>query len=76
MDDNYAYKSYKGCNHAGMMSDNKLIDYVKTIIYDKNNKSGVTEGKTNAISKYDKSRDYMGQCNNKLFSFSNYWILY
>ena len=72
MDDNYAYKSYKGCNHAGMMSDNKLIDYVKTIIYDKNNKSGVTEGKTNAISKYDKSRDYMGQCNNKLFSFSIY----
>ena len=56
LDANNSYKSFKGCNHAGMLSDNKLIDYLKTIIYNKNDATGVTEGKKAAVANYKRIR--------------------
>ena len=41
-----------------MLSDNKLIDYLKTIIYNKNDATGVTEGKKAAVANYKKDKDY------------------
>ena len=71
LDANNSYKSFKGCNHAGMLSDNKLIDYLKTIIYNKNDATGVTEGKKAAVANYKKDKDYVSACNNKLRALSD-----
>lgn len=71
LNDNNVYVSHKECNHASMLSDNKLIDYIGTIVYNKNDKTGVTDGKKKAVKNYNKSKDYLNECNNGLFAFSD-----
>ena len=72
LNDNNAYVSHKDCTHATMLSDNKLIDYIGTIVYTKNDKTGVTEGKKQAVKNYNKNKNYLNECNDGLFAFSDY----
>ena len=61
--------STSNCSHAKMLSDGKLIEYLKTLVYDKNDTTGKTKGKENAIKKYNKKLDYLNECNYKLKEF-------
>lgn len=71
LNDNNIYVSHKECNHASMLSDNKLIDYIGTLVFNKNDKTGVTDGKKKAVNNYNNSKDYLDECNNGLFAFSD-----
>ena len=64
---NGKYKS--GCDHAPMMNDDKLIDYVKTVIYYKNDPEEHFDEKKEALGRYDFNKDYDLTCSYKLKEF-------
>ena len=72
LNENNDYVSHNGCNHATMLSDNKLIDYIGSVIFNKEDTSGATSGRKQAIKNYNKNKDYLNECNNDLFAFSDF----
>ena len=60
------YKSDKKCDHGKMLSDNVLINYLKTIIYDKKASTSKTAGKASALKVYNKKTDFSLKCSNEL----------
>ena len=61
------YKS--GCNHTPMMNDDKLIDYVKTVIYYKNDPEEHFDEKKEALGRYNFNKNYDLTCSYKLKEF-------
>lgn len=64
---NKTYK--KGCDHAPMMIDNVLIDYIKTLIYPKNDQEEHFDEKREALLRYKFDSDYSKVCSYKLKEF-------
>ena len=63
------YDSGKKCEHAPMINDDNLIDYIKYEIYGKNEKNMWNESKKKALDNYvDKS--YVNECNDDLFNIA------
>ena len=60
------------CNHASMLHDNNLFEYIYSVINNaKDNIYDNIESKKEAIKKYDKNFDYIGTCNNDIYNFLN-----
>ena len=61
-------KYKKGCDHSPMMIDDKLIEYIKTIAYDKKDGEHFEE-KKGALLRYDFDTGYGGRCSYQLKDF-------
>ena len=71
--DNYnRYSQIKGCSHATMLGDNKLFEYLYSVVNDpKENMDDNIDSKIEAAKKYDSSYDYLGVCNNDIYDILN-----
>ena len=61
-------KEIAECNHAGMLHDKHLIQYIYSVINDPKETNIHTESKIEAAKKYDKYYDYVGVCNNNIYN--------
>ena len=61
-------KEIAECNHAGMLHDKHLIQYIYSVINDPKETNIHTESKIEAAKKYDKYYDYVGVCNNDIYN--------
>lgn len=67
---NGAYKNTGDCNHAGMLGDDNLIEFIQKTIYDPNMSVPVTDERKKVVSSYNKDKSYVDECNAKLLEFA------
>jgi hypothetical protein len=67
---NGAYKNTGDCNHAGMLGDDNLIEFIQKTIYDPNMSVPVTDERKKVVSSYNKDKSYVDECNAKLIEFA------
>ena len=56
----------KPCSHAAMISDSFLINYVETIINDRNEKINPSQDKMNAVKKFNPNENFVLHCNSNM----------
>ena len=66
--DNNVYKeNIEECSHASMLHDSELFQYIYSVVNDpKESVDDNIDSKKEAIKKYKKDYDYVGECNNDL----------
>ena len=60
-------KEKEKCDHSKMLSDNVLINYLFSTIYDSISNNDITEIKKSALKNYDSQFNYIEECNNDIF---------
>ena len=56
----------KPCSHSAMISDSFLINYVETIINDRNEKINPSQDKMNAVKKFNPNENFVLHCNSNM----------
>ena len=59
--------SIDDCQHAEMINDNKLIEYIISVVDDPKVNNVYTQDKINALKNYNSKYDYENQCNAELY---------
>ena len=60
----------KECNHASMLRDDNLFEYIYSVVNNpKNNINDNFESKKEAVNRYNQNFDYLGVCNNDIYNF-------
>ena len=67
--ENTEYKNIGECDHATMLKDKYLIEYLFSTFNNKENMNYVTDSKKEAVSKYNSKFDYTQKCNGDIYSF-------
>ena len=63
------YDKGKSCEHAPMINDESVIEYIKYEIYGKNDKNLWKESKNKALNNFS-DKNYVDECNNDMFNFA------